>query len=171
MTEGEALSLVAILAASYPKNDLSKANLAAYATMLQDLEFVATGEAVKRLICTAKWFPAISEIRTEVAEAKCVAIVEPELAWAEVLQKIGSCGLGGSPEWSTPVMAFAVDAVGWRAICLDENVASTRARFIDAYKAVRLRAVDVQRLGSHAMPGKRLGRSTSIKALLKGGTE
>jgi len=169
MTEAEALSIVAVLAASYTKHDLTQANLNAYSAMLQDLDFVATGEAVKRLVCKAKWFPSISEIRTEVAEAKCAGIIEPELAWAEVLKAIGRYGLGGSPQWSTPVMAFAVDAVGWRSICLDENVASTRARFIDAYRATRLRAVDVQRLGTHAVPGNRIGGSTSIRALLKGG--
>lgn len=152
MTKAEALSCVAMLAASYPRHALTPVNLNAYAVMLEDLAFVDVSEAVKRLVCTSKWFPAIAEIRTEVAEAKCSELADPGLAWAEVLAMVSRCGYNGSPEWSSPAMADAVAAVGWRHICIDENIASSRARFVDAYRASRLRAVDVQRLGTHRAP-------------------
>lgn len=150
MKKAQALSCIAILAASYPRQELNPDTLNAYATMLQDLEFEAVDAAVKRIICSSKWFPTIAEIRAEVAEGECGDLAPAELAWGEVQRAIGRWGMYNTPQWSTPELAAAVDAIGWRTICTDTNVVSTRARFIDAYRVTRERRVQGYQLGAHA---------------------
>lgn len=168
MTRSQALKCLAVLAASYPRNGLEKHNLDTYALMLEDLDFVRVGEAMKRLTCKLKWFPSIAEIRAEVAEAELGDVLPAELAWGEVQKAIGRYGYSRMPEWSSNEMTAAVDAIGWRNICLDENVAATRARFIDAYGASRSRALTGLALGGHAQaPRRRIGRQAPIGELLR----
>lgn len=158
MTQGESLKCMSILAASYPRQALDEATLTTYATMLADLEFDAVQEAVKRIICTSKWFPSIAEIRAEVVSADTMHLPAPELAWGEVWKAIGRYGMNRKPEFSCPEIAAAVDAVSWRHICTDPNVTSTRARFTDAYRAIRESDTSSRQLGSHA-PKQIEGRS------------
>lgn len=171
MTESEALKLVAVLAAAYPRQAMGQASIRAYASMLGDLDYPETDAAVRRIICSSKWLPSIAEVRAEVAEAACG--LEPgEMAWGEVQRAIGRWGAARTPEWSTPELAAAVGDIGWRNICHDTNVASTRARLIEAYRARRERALDGSRLGKYS-PGKRRldGGSVALKELVGNGVE
>lgn len=150
MNKSEALKCLAILKASYPRQEIGAATIEAYSTMLADVDFLAVQEAIKRLICTSKWFPAIAEIREEIAKGATAGLPPVELAWGEVWKAISRYGMNRTPQFSCPEVAAAVDAIGWRHICLDENVTSTRARFTDAYRAVRDGRMQVHQLGSHA---------------------
>lgn len=167
MTEQQAISCVAILAGAYTRHEITRENLETYSEMLRDLDFEATQGAVKRLICKNKFFPAISEIRSEVANAACAGLLPAEIAWGEVLRQISKTGHSKIPTWSNPAMKAAVDAVGWRNICLTDNETSTRARFIDAYRAMRLHVVETVQLGDYVAPSReRVGGAKSIKELI-----
>lgn len=140
MTRGQAVELVAYLAAAFPRADLPDATVAVYAEALADLDHDQAREAVHRLIRTRTFFPAIAEIRDEVVRTELDS-PEPELAWGDVLEEVRRVGAREVPSFPWPEMQAAVDAVGWRDICLDENVAASRARFVDAYRAARGRRI------------------------------
>lgn len=166
MTKAEALRLAAVLKAAWPREKVGSDTLQVYAQYLQDVPFEAAKAATDRLICSRKWFPTIAEIRAELAEAECAALPDPEVAWGEVLRAISRYGSYRTPEFEHPELAAAVDSLGWRNICLDENVMSTRARFIDAYRTIRERRVAGHQLGAYAPPERRLaGREGGQKQL------
>ena len=165
MTKQEAIQVVMILKASYPRAEVTQETILAYATMLADIEAEAGSAAIKRLICKSKWFPAIAEIRAEVAEAATIGMPAVELAWGEVYQAISKYGMNRAPQFSCPEVAAAVRAIGWRHICLDPNVTSTRARFTDAYRAVRDGEVQVHQLGQHTPERAKLASTGASRAV------
>ena len=171
MKTDEALECLTVLAASYPRAEIEEATLVAYSSMLADVDGDQAQAAIKRIICTSKWFPTIAEIRAEIAEAATAQLPAVEIAWGEVWKAIGKYGMYRTPEFSCPEIAAAVDAISWRHICLDENVTSTRARFTDAYRSIREGRVEAAQLGAHAPDRQQLPeRSGGQKRLTFDGT-
>lgn len=150
MNKGEAVKLISMLRAAWPRQEVLPETAEVYAAMLADLPFEEAKAAVTRLVQTSKWFPAISEIRERVAESRC-ALDPPELAWGEVQKAISRVGAYHQPLFENPAVQCAVNAIGWRNICLDENLSATRARFIDAYRASRQQQIEAQTTG-RALP-------------------
>jgi hypothetical protein len=50
-------------------------------------------------------------------------------------------GHAGKPEFSSPLIAKAVDTLGWRTICLSDNVAIERAHFMQVYSGLVAKSV------------------------------
>ena len=147
MTPKETVKAMAMLRAAYPARELTKDTLALYAAGLQDLAPEGVYEVLKRHIATSKWFPAISELRETYLEAASNLPTEED-AIAEVRSAMSKYSYTETPEWSCPEVREAVGVIGWRNWCLSENPASTRARFLDAYRNVRRRAMhDAQASG------------------------
>ena len=151
MNKGEAMKLLATLRAAWPRQEVGQDTAAVYAAMLADLPLEEAKAAVQLLVQTSRFFPTIAEIREKVAEARCGDLTAPELAWGEVQEAIGRVGSYHRPLFANPAIQRAVDAIGWRAICLDENLSATRARFLDAYKAARAQAIEAVATG-RALP-------------------
>ena len=151
MKESEATKLVALIQGAWPRPPLSKASIGVYTLGLSDLDAAAGQAAVTHLIKTSRWLPTIAEIRSLVVE-QSTALPDPEVAWGEVRRAIGSCGMYRSPAFNCPQIAAAVEVIGWREICQSTNVASTRARFVDAYRSIRGRAVEHQAASAGALP-------------------
>lgn len=153
MKAPEALRCVKQLLGLYRRNEMTPGNIQSYGEMIIDLDFDETTAAIRRLASTLKFFPSISEIRAEVAARSCAHLPLPEVAWGEVSRAIGAVGRNRKPEWSCPEIADAVEGTGgWQLICNDENTMSTRARFVDAYRALRNGTVKIENLGPYAMP-------------------
>lgn len=159
MTKGESMKLLAMLRAAWPRQEVGADTAEVYAEMLKDIPFDEASAAVRRIVQTSKWFPAIAEIREQVAESRS-ALDPPELAWGQVQAAISKIGAYHQPLFSNPAIQRAVKALGWRQICLDENLSATRARFIDAYRAARSQQIESTTTGrllaspySNARPG------------------
>lgn len=146
MTKAEALRLVAMLRAAWPRQEVGQDTAEVYAGMLGDLPFEEAKAAVTRLVQTSRFFPTIAEIRERVAETRC-DLDPPEMAWGEVQNAIRSIGSYHQPLFANPAIQHAVNAIGWKQICLDENLSATRARFIDAYKSARHRQIEATATG------------------------
>ena len=179
MTEKEAAGLMAALKAAYPRQEIAAPTIKLYARMLGDIDPTEGKEAVQRLIASSRFFPTVAEIREEVFRAHTEGLPEPEVAWRYVLEAIGKFGAYGSPSFEGEAMNEAIRAVGWRDICLSESVASSRARFVDAYRVCRERQTRRLQLGGYAPERKELppavnkiveGLSGRLK-LLKGGSK
>lgn len=57
-------------------------------------------------------------------------------AWAEVLAAVSSVGSYGKPEFSNYVIKRAVDGIGWKSICMSENIGIERAHFFKMYDQI-----------------------------------
>jgi hypothetical protein len=151
--------------------ELERNRVAIYCECLADLDVEDVEDALRRLIAVSKWWPSVAEIREEVAMLAVADLPEPELAWAEVLRAVARDGAYRAPCFEHEEIAEAVRAIGWRDICLEANVTSTRARFIDAYTAVRRRAKRGAQLGVLAggPSAKRVGGQVRLGQLKLGG--
>lgn len=137
MTEVEAAKVVAILSASFPDSKWGEATCRAYESALADLDFELASDAVRRIVATSKFRPSISEIREAAA---VVAVGERRAgadAWGDVVKAVRYVGSYGAPKFDDPLTARAVEALGWRNLCLgDSSEASDRARFCEVYDAL-----------------------------------
>lgn len=166
MKPHEAAKCAATIQAAYSRPEMTDATFATYTRLLVDLDFGDAMGAIDRHILTNKWMPSVSEIRAECTRAVST-LPEPEIAWGEVRKKIGSHGRNlrdDKPLNFSPEIRAAVDVIGWQTICNDENIMSTRARFIDAYRSYYDGSVRVAQLGVHA-PRKSLPERTGMKRL------
>lgn len=60
-------------------------------------------------------------------------------AWALVISQIHSVGSWGRPSFSDPLVAKAVECVGWREMCISENPSIERAHFLKIYDSLERR--------------------------------
>lgn len=140
-------------------HDIDRAGV--YAELLADLAPEELERACWRLCQTGgRFLPTVAEIRSAVAEARC-ALPAAELAWREVLAAVGRYGRDRRPEWSSPAIAEAVEAVGWRDICLSTTIGVERAHFLRAYGAARGRAIELEQVG----PVRELVGSVAFKQI------
>jgi hypothetical protein len=133
----EIKKLVAVLVASFPASKVTAETVAAYERMLADLDYQVANAAVERLLATAKWLPTIAEIRES-----CLALTVGEKtpggeAWGSVLAAIKGAGYYRTPgvdfQFSDELVLRCVRLMGWRELCLSENMPADRARFIELY--------------------------------------
>jgi hypothetical protein len=136
MTRAEASELVALLALAYPSAKFSEGNAQAYEAFLLDLPVDRARVAIEQVCQTSRFLPAIAEIR-----AAALSTLTPRAAaeaWGDVVQAIRRFGVYRAPSFGDPVVAYAVDRLGWRNVCLeDSSDASLRARFCEIYDAAR----------------------------------
>jgi hypothetical protein len=142
MTPKEAIEVMAILTAAYPNFTINAETIEIYSRFLMDMPF-GLGEAIAlKLISENKWFPSISEIREAVIKIMPNEIPSTEEAWLEVMDNIRSVGSYGSPTFSNPLIGKAVNAIGWRELCLSDNPIADRAHFFKIYESYRNREVE-----------------------------
>lgn len=155
MTESEATRIVALLQGAFPNRPLPDSSAEVYALAMADLDAKDVRAAVGRLVQRLKFLPTIAEIRAEVVEAR-VTLPAPEVAWGLVLRAVGRFGMYRVPEFEHDEVKGAVDAVGWNAICQEETVSATRARWIDAYRSLREKRIELEVTGRYVPPERRL---------------
>lgn len=139
LTRLEVAQLVAVLADAYPRAPVSVETVKVYESLLADLEFEVTQQAVARLIATSKWFPTIAEIRAAVVEIRCGPRRSGVEAWGDVVKAIRFLGAYRLPTFDDPLVAECVRTAGWVNLCRSDNDAADRARFIELYEALRER--------------------------------
>lgn len=88
-----------------------------------------------------KYAPLAGEIANTVDELTQVSDNKGlDEAWYEVTSNISHVGSYGVPQWSTPAIQMAVNAIGWNNLCMSENQMADRAHFIKIYGATQERA-------------------------------
>lgn len=89
--------------------------------------------------------PKVGQIREACAKARAAAAGEvgtPSLdeAWAEVKDAVRFVGMYGTPEWSHPVVASTMRAMGWQEFCISEDPEGVlRGNFRHFYEAAEAR--------------------------------
>jgi hypothetical protein len=162
MTPDDTIRIMAILTAAYPQVNLARETVEVYGKFLADLPFEAGYAAAMDLISTNKWLPTVAELRrrafTLMPETHIPTAAE---AWAEVVDQVQSLGSYRLPAFSHPVIERAVKALGWRELCLTENLQADRAHFLQIYEAFRedtelqaMRLPEVKRLMESRSPAR-----------------
>ncbi len=136
----DAAKLVATLAAAYRDSKISPETSQVYESLLADLDLDVAKEAVLRLIATSKWLPTIAEIRSTAADIERGPVRRGVEAYGDVLAEIRRTGVYGVPSFRDPLVAECVRIMVWRGLCLGENEAADRARFIELYDGLSVRA-------------------------------
>lgn len=146
----EALQVLATLRAAYPDAKIERETVELYVRLVADCDPAALRRAAAKHIATERWFPRVADLRAGVAADSVGNLPDPELAWERVLREVRRVGYARAPRFDVPAIADAVAAVGWESICMSTMIASERARFIDAYRAARGRAVREAQIGALA---------------------
>jgi len=134
MTINEARRLVAVALAAYPsmqEKDLSL-TAAVWQKALGDLPLDNLEKAIIKIIVSKKFFPSISEIRSEAVSFAAPVHPQPEEAWAEVMAQLDPYR---TPHYSDPLIQRAVKAVGYLNLCMSERIGVERAHFLQIYGA------------------------------------
>lgn len=143
MTEVEAQRIVTTMTASHPNMfvrlsvEQQRDTMAAYRTMLRDLDYVTANAAVARLLATLRYMPTPAEIRES---ALTLSIGEQSAGgeqWGRVLTAIHEQGVHRTPGvdfmFANEVTGRCVAALGWTELCNSENTIADRARFVELF--------------------------------------
>jgi hypothetical protein len=148
MTKPEVQQLVAMMAATWTRPPVLAETVQAYCFALADLDHAAAKAAVLHLMQTSKFFPTIAEIRDAAVRSR-VSLPSPEEAWGVVHRAISKHGSYRLPVFDCEEIDGAVGDIGWKTICLSENIASERARFIDAFRARSAKRIQAEATGKY----------------------
>ena len=134
MTKLEAIKILELLRAAFPRQQLTKQSAALFAAHMLGFEAYATTETVMRLITSLKFFPSLSELLSELEPSPLAAH-----AWAEALANAGAGSiLVGGCTWSSELVVEAVRRFGGlMKIGNSTNQVSDRARFCELYSEMR----------------------------------
>lgn len=141
MTKIEVAKLVAIVLGAWPSAHVTSKTSTVYESALADLEYVTAQLAIDRLIKTARFLPSIAEIREMELEVRMGPQRLGGEAWGDVVAAIRRIGAYHPPPiFEDPCVAECVRLMSWRALCLGENEAADRARFVELYNGLQKRA-------------------------------
>lgn len=136
--------LVALLSAAYPNWNLSEYTIEVYYLDLRDIPADELMIAAQHCRSEAgrKFAPSVGELRGAVMELRHSAMNIPSAfdAWQDVLMQFVNTGSYGTPQFTSPITARVVKSLGWRNLCLSENQAADRARFLQAFEQMSERA-------------------------------
>lgn len=101
--------------------------------LLRDIDGDVLKSAALQHVSESKWFPQIAELRLAAAEIVMPCRSTPVEQWGNVLRQIKRIGYYGIPRFDDEATASVVDDIGWRNLCLSEDMTADRARFIQGY--------------------------------------
>lgn len=104
---------------------------------MQDLSKEEFLSGIAKVISSTKeLFPGTNIIALIRENAKVENKLSAGEAWAEVRAEIGRVGCHGCPKFSDPLITMAASAVGWRDMCMSENIMIERAHFLKIYESL-----------------------------------
>lgn len=134
MNEDELSRIVAFVALQWPAFKPTEEQTAAWEPIIGDLSYAGTKAAVISLAAEGRDFaPNAGLLRQRTLELTTEGVPEIDRAWAEVLEQVAMTGYYRIPTFSHPAIAAAVDAMGWRNICISEDQMADRAHFLKLY--------------------------------------
>jgi hypothetical protein len=95
--------------------------------------------AISKIVMTKQDVNRSTNLIALVREFAIPEIPQAGEAWGEVLRKIQTVGSYGAPQFSSQVIQKAVDCIGWKTLCMSENIAIERAHFLKIYETFEKR--------------------------------
>lgn len=123
----------------YPKEGLLPNNEAMelWFRQLQDIPYKVAEIALNKWVATNKWSPTIADIREATAEITGGGIADWGKGWEQVLKAIRQFGMyraGEAMASFDDLTRATVERLGFRDICLSENISADRANFRMVYE-------------------------------------
>lgn len=106
---------------------------------LQDIPFGIAEASLNKWVATNKWSPSIADIREMAASVKHGDAPDWGEGWEQVLRAItrfGSYREGEALASMDELTRRCVERLGFRNICMSENISADRANFRDIYKTL-----------------------------------
>jgi hypothetical protein len=139
MTKEETAVAIHLIASLYPHWVPNKDTVVIFHDLLNDLDGEQVIQAVKILLQTSEKQPTVASIRKQVLSTTGKLPPTRAQAWEEVrvaVRKYGRDGFHLYNEFASEVVLKAVKTIGWKELCLSENVDITRAHFWKAYDEI-----------------------------------
>lgn len=151
MEKREFAVFVSALKTYFPKENLLPNDQAMelWFRQLQDIPYQVAELALNKWVATNKWSPSIAEIREQAAAIKCGEKPLWSDGWEEVLRAIKSYGSYRETEAlqsMTETTRQAVKRLGFRNICMSENIMADRANFRMIFEQIADREHKTQQL-------------------------
>jgi len=151
MTKEEFATLTMALRTYYPKENIlpNTPAMELWYRELQDIPYTVAETALRKWVSTNKWSPSIAEIRETVAQISNGATQDWGEAWEKVLKAVSRYGLyaqGEAMRSLDPLTRKAVERLGFRDVCLSENIATERANFRMIYETLAKREQTEQQM-------------------------
>ena len=127
---------MALLVKSFPEKDT---DMDVMWEFLQDLESDDFMSAVSKIVMTNQ---EINRATNLIALIRDFAMPEDSSAgeaWSKVLGGISSVGSYGYPKFDDELIDRCVSCIGWRNMCMSENIAIERAHFFKVYETLSRR--------------------------------
>lgn len=106
---------------------------------LQDIPYNIAEVALNQWVATNKWSPSIAEIRETVATVKNGEVPDWGAGWEQVLwaiRRYGMYNIQKAMESFDPITKQCVERMGFKNICISENINQERANFRMIYEQV-----------------------------------
>ncbi|MGH2331081.1 replicative helicase loader/inhibitor [Thermoanaerobacter mathranii] len=150
MTSNEVMRILAIIASSYPQYtrqiQRNLENMAVvWGAFLRDIPFETALAVLQHLIPKSQYPPTIYDFRKELLEIAGSSEPDAVEAWGEVTRAVKLYGVYRPEEALnslSDITREVVEAIGWREICLTEDINVVRAHFIKLFEVYRERKLE-----------------------------
>lgn len=143
MTKEQLVKGLKYLGIAYNK-EFDEEQAAVWYDFFKDVEYDTFRQAVKRIIPKNKFLPSIAELRSEVAQlTNPVLQLSVDEEWDNVIQKIRKYGTYITAEQFNqfnPTTMKIVKTIGWRRLCMSENIEFERRTFYDMFNSYQKRS-------------------------------
>lgn len=141
MIKKEFATFAMALKTYYPKEGLlpNEQALELWYKQLQDIDYKVAEAALNKWVATNKWSPTIADIREQAAAISTGDIPDWGDGWEQVLRAIRLYG-SYEPQKALDSMdgltRKCVERLGFRNICMSENISADRANFRMMYETL-----------------------------------
>ena len=158
MDKKEFSTLAMALRTYYPKEQLlpNQQAMELWYRELCDIPYNVAESALRKWVATNKWSPTIADLREMAATVTQGEIADWGEGWEQVLtaiKKYGSYRIGEAMDSFEPLTRQCVERLGFRNICMSENISTERANFRMMYEQLAERKKKEQQI---AMPLREL---------------
>lgn len=125
----------------YPKENIlpNQQAIELWYRELQDIPYKVAEASLRQWVATNKWSPSIAEIREMASTVQNGSLPDWGDGWEQVIKAIRRYGMyqiGEAMESFDPITKQCVERLGFRNICLSENITADRANFRTLYEQI-----------------------------------
>lgn len=170
MEKKEFAMFAAALKTYYPRETALLPNQQAmelWFRQLQDIPYQVAEAALNKWVATNKWSPSIADIREAAASVQHGDVPDWGDAWEVVLRcisKFGSYRESEALAFMDEMTRTAVKRIGFRNICMSENITADRANFRMIYEQLAERKKKEQQI---SLPLKEIIQGIQERELLQ----
>lgn len=142
MKKEEFIKGLKYLGIAYNK-EFNEEQAAVWYDFFKETDYESFRQAVKRIIPRSKYMPSIAEIKQEVAKiTNPVLQLNVDEEWAKVINTIRVHGTYITKEEFDkfePTTAKIIKTIGWRRMCMSENIEFERKTFYEMFNSCQKR--------------------------------